>query len=440
MRSLRRVVLRGLPVPLLLALMALAPPSAVAFNNPTARATCAGPASLGCVPCPVSASRCPDPEGEVAPGVPVTFDGSPSTDVPPGTIVGWAWNFADGAQASTSPPKPTTHAFSSPGTYVVTLQVRDDQNQTGTTTMSVVVGARLKATPSPGIVLGAGALSISARVDGRANPSPAATLDFRLYGPDDATCAGAPVFQQLGVPYPIAGGPVGSAAFTPALAGTYRWSVSYGGDPGNLPAPLACGASVVVSPPPPPPSLLPPGISPADVAPGVGTAPMCFGKRATIVATIDDELITGTPGPDVIVGGDSGEEIDGRGGNDTICSRGGDDTVRGSAGNDRIYGGRGKDLLLGGTGADSLYGQSGKDRMGGGAGSDRVDGGSGNDLLDDQKLGGAGKDRLVGGTGADRVRAADATNDSVDCGTGRDTALLDRADRQRLCDGVRREV
>lgn len=441
MTSLRRLVLRGLPVPMLLALIALAPPSAVAFNNPTARATCLGPASLGCVPCPVSATKCPDPEGQVAPGVPVTFDGSASTDVPPGTIAVWAWNFADGAQSSTSPPKPTMHQFSSAGTYVVTLEVRDDQNQAGTTTMSVVVGARLKATPSPGIVLGAGALSISATVDGRANPSPAATLDFRLYGPDDPTCAGATAFQQLGVPYPVAGGSVSSTAFTPTLAGTYRWSVSYGGDPGNLPTPLACGAIVAVSPPPTPqpPSTLPPGVAPGDVAPGVGLNPTCFGKRATIVATIADELITGTPGPDVIVGGDSGEEIDGRGGNDTICSRGGNDIVRGSAGNDRIYGGRGADLLLGGSGADLLYGQSGKDRMGGGSGSDRVDGGAGNDLIDDQRLGGAGKDRLVGGTGADRVRAADASNDSVDCGTGRDTALLDRTDRQRLCDGVRRE-
>jgi Ca2+-binding RTX toxin-like protein len=439
MTSIRRLVLRGLPVPMLLALAALAPPSAVAFNNPTARATCLGPASLGCVPCPVSATRCPDPEGQVGPGVAVTFDSSPSTDVPPGTVAVAAWNFADGGQSSNSPPQPTLHAFGAPGTYVVTLEVRDDQNQSGTTTMSVVVGARLKTTASPGIVLGAGALSISATVDGRANPSPAATLDFRLYGPDDATCASAPVFQQLGVPYPVAGGPVSSSAFTPTLAGTYRWSVSYGGDPANLPAPLACGASVVVSAPPPP-AQLPPGVAPGDVAAGVGTNPTCFGKRATIVATIDDELITGTPGPDVIVGGNSGEEIDGRGGNDTICSRGGDDVVRGSAGNDRIYGGRGADLLLGGTGADLLYGQSGKDRLGGGSGSDRVDGGAGNDLIDDQKLGGAGKDRLVGGTGADRIRAADASNDSVDCGSGHDSALLDREDRQRNCNGVRREV
>jgi len=440
MPSSHRLILQALSLPVALVVLALTAPSAPAFNNPTARASCIAPASLGCVPCPVSATRCADPSGQVPPGVQVTFDGSASTDVASGTVTTWKWNFGDGSQTSTTSPQ-TLHSFGTPGVKVVTLEVRDDQNQAGTTTMSVVVGARLKTTPSPGIVLGAGSLSAGARVDGRDNPAPGATIDFRLYGPDDATCARAPVFETLGVPYPPGAGAVSSAAFTPALAGTYRWSVSYAGDANNTPAPLACADAVVVSapPPPPPPTLLPPGVAPGDVAPGVGPNPTCFGKRATIVATIDDELITGTPGPDVIVGGDSGEEIDGRGGNDTICSRGGDDTVRGSAGNDRIYGGSGRDLLLGGTGADMLYGQRGKDRMGGGSGADRVDGGSGNDLLDDQKLGGAGKDRLVGGTGADRVRAADASNDSVDCGSGRDTALLDRRDRQRLCDGVRRE-
>ena len=432
-----RLILHGLSLPVLLAVLTLTAPSAVAFNNPTARATCTAPASLGCVPCPVTAARCADPSGQVPPGVPVSFDASASTDVPPGTIVNLEWNFADNATTQTNSTT-TTHSFSNPGTYLVTLTARDNQNQTGSTTMSVVVGARLLTTPSPGFVLGSGGtLSESATVNGRANPSAAATLDFRLYGPDDAACARAPVFQQLGVPYPLEGGAVSSGAFTPTLAGTYRWSVSFVGDANN-PAPLACADAVVVSAPPPPttpPSLLPPG----DVAPGVGSNPTCFGKRATIVATIDDELITGTPGADVIVGGDSGEEIDGRGGADTICSRGGDDTVRGSAGNDRIYGGRGADLLLGGSGADLLYGQSGKDRLGGGSGKDRVDGGSGNDLLDDQKLGGAGMDRLVGGTGADRVNAADDSADSVDCGSGRDSAQLDREDRQRLCDRVRRE-
>ena len=430
----RRRTLCGLSVPVLLALMALMPSSAAAVNNPTARATCVGPASLGCVPCPVSAAKCAEPEGQVGPGIVVTFDGSASTPIAPKTIQNWSWNFGDGSTTSTSQPQ-TLHSFGTPGTKLVTLTVRDSQNQlSAATTMTVVVGARLKATPSPPIVLGSGTLSISATVDGRANPSPTATLDFRLYGPDDATCAGAAVLQQLGVPYPVAGGFVGSSAFTPTLAGTYRWSVAYAGDPSNNPAPLACGASVLVSPRPPVAGLLPG----AEPAPGVGANPECFGKRATVVARFGERVITGTPGPDVIVGGDAGETIDGRGGNDTICSRGGDDTVRGSNGNDRVYGGRGRDLLLGGSGADVLYGQIGKDRLGGGSGADHVNGGSGNDLLDEQKLGGAGKDRLVGGTGADALRAADDSTDSVDCGSGRDSARLDREDRQRLCDDVRR--
>lgn len=437
MLSIRRPTPWWLSVPVVLAVMALAPASAPAFNNPTARATCAGPVSLGCQPCPTSVARCADPTGYVAPGVNVTFDGSASTDVPPGAIAQYSWNFNDGGTSSSNSPQ-TLHSFGTPGVKLVNLQVRDDQNQTGATQIAIVVGARLLTTPSPGIVLGSGALSISAEVIGRDNPGVGATLDFRLFGPDNAACAGAPVFQQLGVPYPVTGGAVSSAPFTPTLAGTYRWAVSYLGDAVNHPEPLGCGAAVVVSPPPPPPPPPPAPVPPPPVADGVGPNPECFGKAATIVAIAGRSEITGTPGRDVIVGGDADDRIDGRGGNDTICARGGDDTVRGSAGNDRVYGGLGRDLLLGGTGADTLFGQRGGDRLGGGSGADRADGGAGDDLLDESKLGGSGKDRLVGGSGADAVRTADETNDSVDCGPGRDNARLDRGDRQRRCDDVRR--
>ena len=37
-------------------------------------------------------------------------------------------------------------------------------------------------------------LTDTATVLGRVNPQPGATVTFNLYGPDDATCAGAPVF------------------------------------------------------------------------------------------------------------------------------------------------------------------------------------------------------------------------------------------------------
>ena len=98
--------------------------------------------------------------------------------------------------------------------------------------------------------MGAGSLTDTATVAGRVAPQAGATLDFRLYGPNDATCSGTPIFKSLGVAYPVAGGPVTSAAFTPTLPGTYRWIASYSGDGGNPPISGACndaGESVVVS-------------------------------------------------------------------------------------------------------------------------------------------------------------------------------------------------
>jgi hypothetical protein len=80
---------------------------------------------------------------------------------------------------------------------------------------------------------------------------PTGTITFRLYGPNDATCAGAPVFtftsEVLGNGY------YKSGEFTPKVAGTYRWVVDYSGDQKNNPAgPTGCGAEeeTVVSLPP----------------------------------------------------------------------------------------------------------------------------------------------------------------------------------------------
>lgn len=106
---------------------------------------------------------------------------------------------------------------------------------------------------SPNITLGAGLLSDAAFVTGRVNPQPGATVSFALYGPDDATCAGPPLFQSVNVPYPVSGGPVLSASLAPPLPGTYRWRASYSGDANNLPASAPCNApneNVVVAPAP----------------------------------------------------------------------------------------------------------------------------------------------------------------------------------------------
>jgi hypothetical protein len=114
-----------------------------------------------------------------------------------------------------------------------------------TSTLSIITVA------SPSIAVG-GVLTDTAVVIGRVDPQPGATIDFMLYGPDDATCAGPPLFQSVRVPYPVEGGSVTSAGFAPADAGTYRWRAVYWGDTNNAPASGDCNdpnETVVVTSP-----------------------------------------------------------------------------------------------------------------------------------------------------------------------------------------------
>ena len=112
----------------------------------------------------------------------------------------------------------------------------------GTSTGTTVLRAQpsIATIPSSPIVLGVGQLADSATVSGRVNPQPGASVDFRAYGPNDATCSGPPAFESLGLPYPAAGGAVTSAAFTPTSAGVYRWIATYSGDANNLPVSGVC--------------------------------------------------------------------------------------------------------------------------------------------------------------------------------------------------------
>ena len=115
----------------------------------------------------------------------------------------------------------------------------------GTSTGTTVARATptLATTAAPSLVLGAGILADNVTLSGRVNPQQGATVDFRLYGPNDATCSGTPVFESLNLPYPVGGGPVVSAPFTPTAIGEYRWIASYSGDANNSPVSGACNDS-----------------------------------------------------------------------------------------------------------------------------------------------------------------------------------------------------
>jgi hypothetical protein len=116
---------------------------------------------------------------------------------------------------------------------------------------------------------------------------------------------------------------------------------------------------------------------------------------------------SGGRGRDRLIGTDAGERFRGRGGPD------------------RVRGGGGDDCVSGGNGADRVAGGSGADRIKGGSGADRIKGGS-------------GADRIKGGSGVDRIKARDGEDDVVDCGGGRDVAVLDRGEKGRRCERVRR--
>jgi PKD repeat protein len=87
----------------------------------------------------------------------VQFDGSSSSDSD-GTVVSYAWNFGDG---TTDSGVGVWHRFNTPGTYIVTLTVTDDDAATDTMTQAVQVGtsnqspvAAFSATPTNPMVNG----------------------------------------------------------------------------------------------------------------------------------------------------------------------------------------------------------------------------------------------------------------------------------------------
>jgi Ca2+-binding RTX toxin-like protein len=132
---------------------------------------------------------------------------------------------------------------------------------------------------------------------------------------------------------------------------------------------------------------------------------------------------TGTDAAETILGSVAGDSIDGRGGADVL---------KGLAGDDCLYGRDGDDHLDGGDGNDKVKGHAGDDRVYGGAGNDRLFGGTGNDHL----KGGAGTNTYAGQSGNDVISARNGVAETVNCGSGRDRAKVDRDDQVIGCEVV----
>jgi RTX calcium-binding nonapeptide repeat (4 copies) len=123
-----------------------------------------------------------------------------------------------------------------------------------------------------------------------------------------------------------------------------------------------------------------------------------------------------------VVGSEQADQIGASTFSDVIAALGGDDDVTAGESDDLVCGGEGNDELHGDDGDPLLFGP------------DTLLGENGNDEL----VGGAGGDRLIGGPGGDKLRAKGGGKDRVKCGPGRDRARVDRKDRVRGCERVKR--
>ncbi|MFN2606794.1 MAG: beta strand repeat-containing protein, partial [Acidimicrobiales bacterium] len=103
-------------------------------------------------------------------------------------------------------------------------------------TVTITKSSPLVATNASGSVPVGQAISDTATLTGGTNPT--GSITFTAFGPNNATCAGPAVFTST---VTVTGnGTYPSGAFTPTVAGTYRFVASYSGDANNNAATTAC--------------------------------------------------------------------------------------------------------------------------------------------------------------------------------------------------------
>jgi Ca2+-binding RTX toxin-like protein len=149
-------------------------------------------------------------------------------------------------------------------------------------------------------------------------------------------------------------------------------------------------------------------------------------------------------------GSNGQDRIKGDANRNDIYGNGGKDDIKGNKGEDQIHGGPRNDRLDGGDGADYLNGNGGYDVGYGGDGTDTMDfveqrsyGPQSVEILGakkavhDRKPGGRTRDkpdaprradRLFGGPDKDNIFTDDGKRDVINCGPGRDEAVVDQFD------------
>ncbi len=129
--------------------------------------------------------------------------------------------------------------YNGDGAYPPVTSLCNDANEQSVVTRPV---ARVTTTATPAATIGSPIQDV-ATVTGPAAPAPVptGTVTFTLFGPDNLTCAGQPIFTSA--TRPLGGGPpptATSAPFTPTATGSYRWIAAYNGDAVYAPVASAC--------------------------------------------------------------------------------------------------------------------------------------------------------------------------------------------------------
>jgi hypothetical protein len=152
------------------------------------------------------------------------------------------------------------------GTYRWVAEYSGDGNNDGAESPCAEASAAVAvASASPSLTVASSAgITVGGQVHATATLAggheASGMIAFALYGPDDATCTGTPIFAET-VNVKVGTGAYESAAFTPTAAGTYRWIASYSGDGNNEAVASSCAnasaAVTVASKPTPTPTPAP---------------------------------------------------------------------------------------------------------------------------------------------------------------------------------------
>ena len=128
----------------------------------------------------------------------------------------------------------------------------NSENDSSEAAVTVVAAIPTLTTQASGSVMLGGSIADTATLSG--SQAATGTIGFAAYGPDDSTCGNPAFTSEVDVQ---GDGQYTSGAFTPTVAGTYRFIASYSGDFNNKTVATACGdanESVVVIGPTPTPT------------------------------------------------------------------------------------------------------------------------------------------------------------------------------------------